>query len=164
MRDAELQAAREERDLAVRDKMDAMRIKCVRCSDGSSEDAADTESGADEKNSSLIPELLRKAWEQRDGAVRRKNAVQVQLARTRVDVLQANGQLMEAIGQKVELSQQLEQWQVGIETFPEQYVQFNNNTYTDIKNTRLNMIVRYSIGTSYIWLPNDGSTNISPCR
>lgn len=136
MRDAELQAAREERDLAVRDKMDAMRIKCVRCS----EDAADTESGADEKNSSLIPELLRKAWEQRDGAVRRKNAVQVQLARTRVDVLQANGQLMEAIGQKVELSQQLEQWQVGIETFPLQYEKFYNSTYcryieNSLKNT-----------------------------
>lgn len=112
MRDAELQAAREERDIAVRDKMDAMRIQCVRCSDGAGEDAA--AGGCDEKNASLIPELLRKAWEQRDGAVRRKNAVQVQLARTRVDVLQANGQLMEAIGQKVELSQQLEQWQVSV--------------------------------------------------
>lgn len=107
-----MQAAREERDLAVRDKMDAMRIQCVRCSDVGSEDTPETGSAGEEKNSSLIPELLRKAWEQRDGAVRRKNAVQVQLARTRVDVLQANGQLMEAIGQKVELSQQLEQWQV----------------------------------------------------
>lgn len=114
MREAELQAAREERDLAVRDKMDAMRIQRVSCSEGSGDDAI-SGSGADEKNSSLIPELLRKAWEQRDGAVRRKNAVQVQLARTRVDVLQANGQLMEAIGQKVELSQQLEQWQVGVD-------------------------------------------------
>lgn len=108
MRDAELQAAREERDIATRDKIDAMRIRCARCG----EDSAASESGTEEKNNSLIPELLKKAWEQRDGAVRRKNAVQVQLARTRVDVLQANGQLMEAIGQKVELSQQLEQWQV----------------------------------------------------
>lgn len=114
MREAELQAAREERDLAVRDKMDAMRIQRDSCSEGSGDDAT-SGSGADEKNSSLIPELLRKAWEQRDGAVRRKNAVQVQLARTRVDVLQANGQLMEAIGQKVELSQQLEQWQVSLD-------------------------------------------------
>ncbi|XP_050061880.1 bicaudal D-related protein homolog [Aphis gossypii] len=117
VRDAELQAAREERDLAVRDKMDAMRIKCARCGDaGGGEPADDTSgSGTDEKDASLIPELLRKAWEQRDGAVRRKNAVQVQLARTRVDVLQANGQLMEAIGQKVELSQQLEQWQMDMQ-------------------------------------------------
>lgn len=112
MRDAELQASREERDIAIRDKMDAMRIQCARCGNGNSENE-----NADEKNnSSLIPELLRKAWEQRDGAVRRKNSVQVQLARTRVDVLQANGQLMEAIGQKVELSQQLEQWQVSNDT------------------------------------------------
>ncbi|XP_025196032.1 bicaudal D-related protein homolog [Melanaphis sacchari] len=118
VRDAELQAAREERDLAVRDKMDAMRIKCVRCGDTGSGEPADTTSGSgtDEKDASLIPELLRKAWEQRDGAVRRKNAVQVQLARTRVDVLQANGQLMEAIGQKVELSQQLEQWQMDMQS------------------------------------------------
>lgn len=114
MRDAELQAAREERDLAVRDKMDAMRIQCVRCGDAGSGESTDATSGSDEKDASLIPELLRKAWEQRDGAVKRKNSVQVQLARTRVDVLQANGQLMEAIGQKVELSQQLEQWQVRI--------------------------------------------------
>lgn len=117
MRDAELQAAREERDIAVRDKMDAMRIQCVRCNDVAGENAAAGGCGVDEKNASLIPELLRKAWEQRDGAVRRKNAVQVQLARTRVDVLQANGQLMEAIGQKVELSQQLEQWQVSVVVF-----------------------------------------------
>lgn len=109
VRDAELQAAREERDIAIRDKADAMRIQCARCGD---EEMANTSSTDEKNNSSLIPELLRKAWEQRDGAVRRKNAVQVQLARTRVDVLQANGQLMEAIGQKVELSQQLEQWQV----------------------------------------------------
>lgn len=56
--------------------------------------------------------IIRKAWEVRDGAVARKNATQVELARTRIDVLQANSQLMEAIQQKVELSQQLEQWQM----------------------------------------------------
>lgn len=97
-----------------------MRIHCARCADGEDDERAATSStsDADEKSSSsLIPELLRKAWEQRDGAVRRKNTVQVQLARTRVDILQANGQLMEAIGQKVELSQQLEQWQVGSDKF-----------------------------------------------
>jgi coiled-coil domain-containing protein 64 len=48
----------------------------------------------------------------RDAAVARKNAVEVELAKTRIDVMQANSQLMEAIQQKVELSQQLEQWQV----------------------------------------------------
>ena len=57
-------------------------------------------------------EVVRKAWEVRDAAVARKNAVEVELAKTRIDVMQANIQLMEAIQQKVELSQQLEQWQV----------------------------------------------------
>uniref|UniRef100_A0A1B6E3R6 Bicaudal D-related protein homolog n=2 Tax=Clastoptera arizonana TaxID=38151 RepID=A0A1B6E3R6_9HEMI len=60
-------------------------------------------------------EMVRKAWDVRDGAVARKNATQVELARTRIDVLQANSQLMEAIQQKVELSQQLEQWQMDMQ-------------------------------------------------
>lgn len=50
----------------------------------------------------------------RDNAVARKNACEIELARTRIDVMQVNSQLMEAIQQKVELSQQLEQWQVGL--------------------------------------------------
>jgi coiled-coil domain-containing protein 64 len=53
----------------------------------------------------------------RDAAVARKNAVEVELAKTRIDVMQANSQLMEAIQQKVELSQQLEQWQVSYSDF-----------------------------------------------
>lgn len=57
-------------------------------------------------------EVVRKAWDVRDAAVARKNTVEVELAKTRIDVMQANSQLMEAIQQKVELSQQLEQWQV----------------------------------------------------
>lgn len=57
-------------------------------------------------------EVVRKAWDMRDAAVSRKNTVEVELAKTRIDVMQANSQLMEAIQQKVELSQQLEQWQV----------------------------------------------------
>ena len=57
-------------------------------------------------------EVVCKAWEVRDAAVARKNTVEVELAKTRIDVMQANSQLMEAIQQKVELSQQLEQWQV----------------------------------------------------
>ncbi|KAK7869128.1 hypothetical protein R5R35_006594 [Gryllus longicercus] len=71
---------------------------------------------ADMENSHLArDELLRKAWETRDGAVARKNHVEVELARTRIDVMQANSQLLEAIQQKVELSQQLEQWQMDMQ-------------------------------------------------
>lgn len=61
-------------------------------------------------------EVVRKAWEVRDAAVARKNAVEVELAKTRIDVMQANSQLMEAIQQKVELSQQLEQWQMDMQS------------------------------------------------
>lgn len=88
IREAELAGAQEERDRA-RSDMDETHL------------AKD--------------EIVRKAWEVRDGAVARKNKVEVQLAKTRIDVLQANSQLMEAIQQKVELSQQLEQWQMDMQ-------------------------------------------------
>merc|ERR1719305_1218652 len=67
------------------------------------EDVANSEAGKDV--------LIKKAWETRDAAVKRKNNTEIELAKTRIDVMQINSQLMEAIQQKVELSQQLDQWQ-----------------------------------------------------
>ncbi|CAK9826007.1 Bicaudal D-related protein homolog [Anthophora retusa] len=61
-------------------------------------------------------EIIAQAYKVRDQAVARKNRAEVELAKTRIDVLQANSQLMEAIQQKVELSQQLEQWQMDVES------------------------------------------------
>lgn len=87
--ETELAGAKEERDRARADKQDLQSL------------AKD--------------EIIKKAWEVRDGAVSRKNAVQIELARVRIDLLQANSQLMEVVQQKVHLSQQLEQWQVDIE-------------------------------------------------
>ena len=60
-------------------------------------------------------ELVRKAWDVRDTAVKRKNAAEIELAKERIAGMQINSQLLEAIQQKVELSQQLEQWQVDME-------------------------------------------------
>lgn len=57
-------------------------------------------------------EVIKEAREARDAAIARKSELELQLARVRIEVLQANSQLMEAVQQKVELSQQLEQWQV----------------------------------------------------
>ncbi|XP_014248118.1 bicaudal D-related protein homolog isoform X2 [Cimex lectularius] len=88
VREAELEGTREERDQARND------LKTGNCSKD---------------------ELIRKAWEVRDSAVARKNATQVELAKSRIDVMQANSQLMEAIQQKIELSQQLEQWQMDVQ-------------------------------------------------
>ena len=85
LKDVELEATREERDTARRDVRDTHLAK---------------------------DEIIRRAWEVRDQAVARKNAAEIELARTRIDVLQINSQLLEAIQQKVELSQQLDQWQV----------------------------------------------------
>ena len=67
-------------------------------------------------NISLDKHLLMflQAWDIRDNAVSRKNACEIELATTRIDVMQINSQLMETIQKKVELSQQLEQWQVKI--------------------------------------------------
>ena len=57
-------------------------------------------------------EIVKRAFELRDQAVKRKNQVEIELAKTRIEIMQINSQLMESIQQKVELSQQLEQWQV----------------------------------------------------
>lgn len=88
LKEVELEATREERDTARRDVRDTHLAK---------------------------DEIIRRAWEVRDQAVARKNAAEIELARTRIDVLQINSQLLEAIQQKVELSQQLDQWQVNID-------------------------------------------------
>jgi len=57
-------------------------------------------------------EIVKRAWELRDKAVERKNKAEIDVARTRIDMMQVNGQLLEAVQQKIQLSQQLEQWQV----------------------------------------------------
>lgn len=57
-------------------------------------------------------EIVKRAFELRDQAVARKNNVEIELAKTRIEVMHINSQLMESVQQKVELSQQLEQWQV----------------------------------------------------
>ncbi|XP_076619625.1 BICD family-like cargo adapter 1 [Colletes latitarsis] len=67
-------------------------------------------------------EILAQAYKVRDQAVARKNRAEVELAKTRIDVLQANSQLMEAIQQKVELSQQLEQWQMDVQSLLDEHV------------------------------------------
>ncbi|XP_043801449.1 bicaudal D-related protein homolog isoform X2 [Apis laboriosa] len=67
-------------------------------------------------------EILTQAYKVRDQAVARKNRAEVELAKTRIDVLQANSQLMEAIQQKIELSQQLEQWQMDMQSLLDEHV------------------------------------------
>lgn len=85
IREAELAAVSEERDNARRDLSETHLAK---------------------------DEIVKKAWELRDQAVQRKNKAEIEVARTRIDMMQVNSQLMEAIQQKIQLSQQLEQWQV----------------------------------------------------
>ncbi|EFN78888.1 Coiled-coil domain-containing protein 64-like protein, partial [Harpegnathos saltator] len=67
-------------------------------------------------------EIVAKAYKVRDQAVARQNRVEVELARTRIDILQADSQLKEAIKQKVELSQQLEQWQMDMQALLDEHV------------------------------------------
>ena len=98
LKEVELEATREERDTARRDVRDSELAK---------------------------DEIIRRAWEVRDQAVARKNAAEIELARTRIDVLQINSQLLEAIQQKIELSQQLEQWQVCAAVLKETKKSFN---------------------------------------
>lgn len=43
----------------------------------------------------------------------RKKAVEMELAKCKIDIMSLNNQLLDAIQQKLNLSQQLEAWQVG---------------------------------------------------
>lgn len=75
----------------------------------------------DMDNSSLSKDqLIKKAWEVRDAAVKRKNTAEIDLAKERIATMQINSQLLEAIKQKVELSQQLDQWQGDMEQLLEE--------------------------------------------
>jgi len=65
-------------------------------------------------------QLIKKAWEVRDAAVKRKNTAEIDLAKERIATMQINSQLLEAIKQKVELSQQLDQWQGDMEQLLEE--------------------------------------------
>ncbi|XP_026740913.1 bicaudal D-related protein homolog isoform X2 [Trichoplusia ni] len=60
-------------------------------------------------------EAVTKARQERDEAIERKKAAEVALAKTRVELMQANSQLYEAVRQKVDLGQQLEQWQMDMQ-------------------------------------------------
>ncbi|KZC12585.1 Bicaudal D-related protein like protein [Dufourea novaeangliae] len=88
-------------------------------------------------------EVVAQAYKVRDQAVARKNRAEVELAKTRIDVLQANSQLMEAIQQKIELSQQLEQWQMDVQLLLDEHVRSkmmpvrNTITASNAENTEI---------------------------
>nr|XP_002719842.1 BICD family-like cargo adapter 1 isoform X3 [Oryctolagus cuniculus] len=56
-------------------------------------------------------EQLQKAIRDRDEAIAKKNAVELELAKCKMDMMSLNSQLLDAIQQKLSLSQQLEAWQ-----------------------------------------------------
>ncbi|XP_067375908.1 BICD family-like cargo adapter 1 isoform X2 [Channa argus] len=58
-------------------------------------------------------EQLQSAIRDRDDAIAKKKAVEMELAKCKIDIMSLNSQLLDAIQQKLNLSQQLEAWQVG---------------------------------------------------
>ncbi|CAG4934017.1 unnamed protein product [Colias eurytheme] len=65
-------------------------------------------------------EAVSRARQERDEAIERKKAAEVSLAKTRVELMQANSQLYEAVRQKIDLGQQLEQWQMDMQELIEE--------------------------------------------
>ncbi|KAK3083889.1 hypothetical protein FSP39_004795 [Pinctada imbricata] len=60
-------------------------------------------------------EIVQEARRDRDLAIEKQNKMEIELAKAKLDLLSLNSQLMEAIQQKVVLSQELDQWQVDME-------------------------------------------------
>lgn len=82
---------------------------------------------ADVSESSLAQDdVVSQAREDRDSAIKRRTKAEIELAKTRVELMQANSELLEAINQKVELSQQLEQWQVRVTRSSDAIQKFNS--------------------------------------
>ncbi|XP_067862386.1 BICD family-like cargo adapter 1 [Heptranchias perlo] len=54
---------------------------------------------------------LQKAFSDRDKAIAKKNTLEMELAKCKIDMMSLNSQLLDAIQQKLNLSQQLEAWQ-----------------------------------------------------
>ncbi|XP_078598201.1 BICD family-like cargo adapter 1 isoform X2 [Branchiostoma floridae x Branchiostoma japonicum] len=61
-------------------------------------------------------EALLQALKDRDSAIEKQNSMEVELAKAKIDVMNLDSQLLEAIQQKISLSQQLEDWQVDMHT------------------------------------------------
>ncbi|GAV05304.1 hypothetical protein RvY_15458 [Ramazzottius varieornatus] len=61
-------------------------------------------------------EVVRRAREDRDQAIARQNTLELELTRHKTDFRSLSAQLMDAIQQKIELSQQLEAWQVDMQS------------------------------------------------
>ena len=59
-----------------------------------------------------MEEKLRQALEERDQALQRENQMKSQYETAQKDMQKLNNQLISAVQQKLELSEQLEQWQV----------------------------------------------------
>ncbi|XP_029373894.1 BICD family-like cargo adapter 1 isoform X2 [Echeneis naucrates] len=60
-------------------------------------------------------EYVQRAIKDRDEAIAKKNLMEVELIRSKNDMMSLNNQLLEAIQRKLELSQELEAWQDDIE-------------------------------------------------
>merc|ERR1712012_1020051 len=106
------------RDNEIKDLLSKLTVTEVQLK--AAEEERDTLKSDIENSEAGRDVLIKKAWETRDAAVKRKNNTEIELARTRIDVMQVNSQLMEAIQQKVELSQQLDQWQVDMQELLEE--------------------------------------------
>ncbi|CAH1802515.1 unnamed protein product [Owenia fusiformis] len=71
-----------------------------------------TASGVSSLNRDCVVEQAKR---ERDEALDKRNQMEMELAQAKLDLMSMDEQLMEAIQQKIELSQQLEQWQMDMQ-------------------------------------------------
>ncbi|XP_061198242.1 bicaudal D-related protein homolog isoform X2 [Saccostrea echinata] len=70
-------------------------------------------------------EIIQQARQERDFAIEKKNKMEIELAESRFELLNLKDQLMEAIQQKMVLSQELEQWQSDMEHLFDVHIEKN---------------------------------------
>ncbi|KAF7695200.1 BICD family-like cargo adapter 1 isoform X1 [Silurus meridionalis] len=81
-------------------------------------------------------EQLQNAIRDRDDAIVKKKAVEMELAKCKVDIMSLNSQLLDAIQQKFNLSQQLEAWQDDVlRLLDQQLMDKHQGEWRDSRNT-----------------------------
>ncbi|XP_064618779.1 BICD family-like cargo adapter 1 isoform X2 [Lineus longissimus] len=78
-------------------------------------------------------EIVERARKDRDEAIAKRNAMEVDLAKSKLDLMNLDQQLMDAIQQKIELSQQLEQWELDMQALIEIQMQKRFNVEMEDK-------------------------------
>ncbi|XP_061638215.1 BICD family-like cargo adapter 1 [Phyllopteryx taeniolatus] len=111
-------------------------------------------------------EVAQQAIRDRDEAIAKKNLMEAELVRSKVEMMSLNNQLLDAIQRKLELSQELEAWQDDIQIVINQQLRSQQQSEQPQKITSQGIsFFRKSIRTAFPWSGDPNQDKVqSPWR